>query len=864
MGTALAAGTTVLTPTAELAAILFDSTERSRRDAGIAVWPTPRIRDFSSWLREQHLRRQSTDPTALRVLNEIEERELWLAIVQGSKLAESVLEPAGAAAAAQRARRAMVEHGIPLAKLAAYSTEESNALLEWIGGFDRRCRELGCVSSDELLQTLAEPPEPVSWIESPAWRPMARRWLERHARGLVRPAQAPAAVACALFDAPDPDTELAAIADWARSGLQSDPGFRAWVCVPDLRARRAEALDAFDAALAPQRFCLPGTAGVAAYALAGGAPLADYPSVRIALETLNLARGIVPFERYSALLRAPEYQASSADASRSALLDVGLRTRAPSDLPLAAWLALSDRVARELAMEPVDALVRLRAVTQTLDRSHGTHPLSRWVPLWIAAFESGPWGYRHRWSSGEYQAAERLRELLSTLAFADRFFGALSRQAAERLLTTAARDTPFQPQTGIPPIWVSGELSDPWLKYDGLWVAGLSEDRWPARAEPNPLLPVALQRDYGVAGATVQSQLHSARDLQQRWRARAPSIVFSYANSDASRATMASPLLPAGLPALRSAAAEPQPHWLHGRRRAPALERVLDDCGPPFGESERTRGVESLRAQSRCAFRGFAHTRLRSDALALPTPGFSPLERGQLVHDALEGVWARLQDSAALEALGEAARAQLLDASIARAIEARCAVRDPGARWRTRERLRMRSLLDRWLDVERQREPFAVERLEQGRQPARHAGVEFACRIDRVDRLRDGARVLIDYKTGLSDADWRGPRPDNPQLPVYALQYAERLVAVAYGQVNAADSRFVAESERAGVFEPRQRRSKLEGFGSFGELLGVWSARIERLAAELAAGRAEVAPTLQACATCHLQGLCRISADTDD
>src|SRR5208282_1200231 len=140
----------------------------------------------------------------------------------------------------------------------------------WIGGFDRRCRELGCVSSDELLQTFAEPPEPVSWIESPAWRPMARRWLERHARGLVRPAQAPAAVACALFDAPDPDTELAAIADWARSGLQSDSGFRAWVCVPDLRARRAEALDAFDAALAPQRFCLPGTAGVAAYALAGG------------------------------------------------------------------------------------------------------------------------------------------------------------------------------------------------------------------------------------------------------------------------------------------------------------------------------------------------------------------------------------------------------------------------------------------------------------------------------------------------------------------------------------------------------------------------------------------------------------------
>ncbi|HLN47748.1 MAG TPA: PD-(D/E)XK nuclease family protein, partial [Magnetospirillaceae bacterium] len=810
--TALAAGTTVLTPTAELAAILFDSAERSQRDAGITVWRTPRIRDFSSWLREQHLRRQSTDPAALRVLNEIEERELWRAIVLDSKLAESFLEPAGAAIAARRARRAMVEHGIPLAKLAAYSTDESNALLDWIRGFDRRCRALGCVSSDELLQTFAEAPEPVSWVESPAWRPVARRWLERHARVLVRPAEAPAAVACAVFDAPDPDTELAAIADWARSGLQSNPSFRAWVCVPDLSARRAELLDAFDAALAPQRFSLPGTAGVAAYALAGGAPLADYASVRIALETLSLARGVVPFERFSAILRAPEYQASPGDASRSALLDIGLRARAPSDLPLAAWLALSDRVARELAMEPVDALVRLHAVVEALDRLHGAQALSLWVPLWIAAFESGPWGFRHRWSSGEYQAAERLRELLSTLASADRLFGALSRHAAERLLATAARDTPFQPQTGIPPIWVSGEHSDPWLRYDGLWVAGLSEDRWPARAEPNPLLPVALQRDYGLAGATVQSQLQLARDLQQRWRARAASIVFSYAKSEASRAAMASPLLPTDLPALRCTAAEPQPHWLHGLRRAPVLERMRDDCGPPFAQPERTRGVESLRAQSRCAFRGFAHTRLRSDVLALPTPGFSPLERGQLVHHALESIWARLRDSAALEALEAPASAQLLDSSIARAIEALCATRDPGARWRARERLRMRGLLDRWLAVERRREPFAVERLEQGRKHARHAGIEFACRIDRVDRLHDGARVLIDYKTGLSDADWRGPRPDNPQLPVYALLYAENLIAVAYGQVNAADSRFVAESERAGVFEPRQRRTKLEGF----------------------------------------------------
>src|SRR5208337_3044049 len=186
-----------------------------------------------------------------------------------------------------------------------------------------------------------------------------------------------------------------------------------------------------------------------------------------------------------------------------------------------------------------------------------------------------------------------------------------------------------------------------------------------------------------------------------------------------------------------------------------------------------------------------------------------------------------------------AARAQLLDSSVAAAVTLISAARDPGERWRLRELRRTRDLLDRWLDVERLREPFSVERLEQGRMLAHHAGIDFECRIDRVDRLRDGARVLIDYKTGSGSADWRGERPDNPQLPIYAQLFAQQLVAVAYGLLNAADIGFIVESERPAVFGPQQRRTKLEGLGSFEELLDVWSGRIERLAAEFAAGRAE-------------------------
>ena len=47
--------------------------------------------------------------------------------------------------------------------------------------------------------------------------------------------------------------------------------------------------------------------------------------------------------------------------------------------------------------------------------------------------------------------------------------------------------------------------------------------------------------------------------------------------------------------------------------------------------------------------------------------------------------------------------------------------RDPGPRWRARERERLQRPAELWLDVERKRALFAVEDLEQGAQVAQFA-----------------------------------------------------------------------------------------------------------------------------------------------
>jgi ATP-dependent helicase/nuclease subunit B len=863
---AVTAGLTVLTPNGELAATLIDAVEREHRRLGREIWATPRIRELSSWLRELSATRQLTNPNSPRCLNDVEERELWRAVIEDSELGRDFVDSAAGARAARRARRSVQEYAIPLRALESEDSAETQAFLQWNQDFERRCRSLGCVSADTLLSSTPPPSQTIAWIESPAWRPTARQWLMQHGRPLM-PRTMPtlsAAASSLRFEAASPDLELAAAAAWAARNLRSSDAFRAWVHVRDLNRRRAEVVDAFDAALMPERFALRDNRQAAPYAVAGGTPLADYAPVRAALSLLAASAGVIGFQQFSELLRRPEMHLSVQEAALAARLELALRNRAPSEADLATWLKLADDTARAADLNSPGAVQRLSAALDFLRAVRGKHAFSTWVPIWLAAIEAGPWILRSRWSSLEFQAAERFRELLSALAAADAVIGTHARESAQRVLQRAARDTAFQPQTGVPAIWISGQTLDPWLDYDGLWVTGCSDDRWPAPVVPVALLPIRLQREYGVVAASADLQMRAALDLQRRWQARATACVFSWADATEGVAAAPSPLLP-DAPMLNESAPPPQaqPHWHALLRDAPVLERFSDETAPPFSAAERTRGVATLRDQSRCAFRGFAASRLHTERMEMPVPGFNRRERGDLVHYSLEYIWSALRDSSALASIPPAARHDLLADAAWRAVEKVCRRRDPGRLWRERELLRLQTLLGRWLDVEAQRAPFRVEQIEENAETARFAGLDFHVRIDRVDSLADGARVLIDYKTTSASPDWRGERPDNPQLPIYALLRPEALVAVAYGRVNAANLEFVAETERRDVFKLGKAKSRLEGQPSFTALIDLWRTRVDKIAANFAAGRAEVAPTLKACASCDLQGLCRVPAALD-
>jgi probable DNA repair protein len=278
-------------------------------------------------------------------------------------------------------------------------------------------------------------------------------------------------------------------------------------------------------------------------------------------------------------------------------------------------------------------------------------------------------------------------------------------------------------------------------------------------------------------------------------------------------------------------------------RKSATLE---DRVAPPVAVKQVRGGTRVLADQAACPFRAFAHWRLNAQEMDQPADGLDAAERGNLIHKLMASLWSELKTSAALETdLGPA---------IERAADAAVKELQLEGRFAELERARLARIAREWLEVEKARPPFEVVAVERP-QNVEVAGMTFAGRIDRMDRAA-GGHVLIDYKTGgnPTPAKWRPPRPDEPQVPLYAVTAKEEIAAVAFAKLGAGRKRFMGFS-RDKNFLPDVDAAK-----NWPSLLAEWKREAESLGAGFAAGEARVDPKreLQTCRYCDLQTLCRV------
>jgi RecB family exonuclease len=172
------------------------------------------------------------------------------------------------------------------------------------------------------------------------------------------------------------------------------------------------------------------------------------------------------------------------------------------------------------------------------------------------------------------------------------------------------------------------------------------------------------------------------------------------------------------------------------------------------------------------------------------------------------------------------------------------------------ERERLAKLAREWLEVESRRAPFEVEHLEQQRELS-VAGLKLDSRIDRMDRLVEGGHVLIDYKTGnvMNVRQWDGPRPEDPQVPLYAVAAPEDLAAVSFARLRPGAMKFIGYSKAGGILpEVSPPRNQ------WAAVLAQWKKDAEALGKAFVSGDARVDPKeeLKTCRRCELHTLCRV------
>ena len=844
-----AARMVVLTPNQRLAHELAREFHEAQSAKGLIAWETPDVMPFRAFVERLYEDALYSDaaPRLPLLLTSVQEWEMWQTAIRASEWGGMLLSLSSTAEDCRRAWELAHEWDIAGALGTLPGNEDARAFAEWAKSYARRCDKDGNVDSSRLPDVVAPllgeaalaKPELLIAYGYDIVPPQVRNFFDacqRHGIAVHRCAAQPREGRVCRLAFASAREELEAVAHWARARLEAGAK-RVGVVVPELGQRRKEVARVFARVMDPGHN-LPGSGQKAPpFNISLGAPLADYALARTALGVLELATGEMPFEQASRLIRSPFVGGAAAEFSVRSLLDAMLRRKAPALVTLGKLVALIDGApALRRQLEALFALARECAGGERSPHDWGRH--------FSGFLEAAGFPGERSLDSGEFQTLAKFNEALAGLAKLERVAPRMSCTRALARLRHICADTLFQPETPDAPIQVLGVLESAGLEFDALWVSGLSDEAWPLPTRLNPFIPPALQRRAGIPEASAQATLARGRRITDGWFAAANEVVVSHPLMEKDRSLLASPLISSIPPGTPETA-------VHARYRdlifaARRIETLADGRALALTTKNPRGGTRILSDQAACPFRAFARHRLRAEGLEEPAAGPDARVRGQLLHTLMKELWGEVKGSDGLRADCGPAIERAADAAVAAA-----KLDQPFA---ALERKRLAKLAREWLEVERARPAFEVVATEE-KLKLTVAGLELNGRIDRMDRLAAGGHALIDYKTGRpTPNDWLGERPEDPQLPLYALNAKEDIAVVAFAKLKTGAMRYMGFSEGKEVIPG------VKSAVDWDALIASWRKELESLGSGFAAGDARVDPknVLKTCRYCDLQPLCRV------
>ncbi|MFA7480107.1 MAG: PD-(D/E)XK nuclease family protein [Vulcanimicrobiota bacterium] len=872
-------------PNERQALALWEADARDHQSRGERAWETLPVCSYSEFLRalhEEYWLAGSPSDEPLSLMNEWQERFLWIKVLTNSASGEGLLNLPAAARLAAEAWRLTNSYLLEreLRAVGAIWPEETLVFMGWAEAFQATCRERGwlpaCRLESELVKVITNDrlpptalPKSIRFLGFAEWTPAARSLLQAlESKGVeVVLADPPGASEqnWSVLPCAHQEDEIRSAGRWLREQLESNQKMelRVGLVLPDLASRRLEVHRLLTEVFQPSRLSDPRSDLPPICDFSMGLPLARFPLVADALELLNWSDKPRQLARWKILL-SPFLGAAEKEFDSRALLFAKLQSDGRYLVGVGRILQLAQAEEEKPYRSPA-LFQRLKAAQAEIEKAPHKQLPSAWAGHFSDLLESLGWPGERKLNSPEYQTVTRWKSTLAGLGSLDSLLGPVDRHSAYAALRRISDETIYQPKLSRGGLEVMGTLEAVGLQFDRLWVAGLDDTRWPSAARPNPYLPFTLQRAQRVAHSTPDRELEFARLITERLVRAASSGVMSYPLYSEEQACRPSPLL-RDLPRVDSTDLKllESPTLQQRLLASSLLETIADPGPPPVSEQEKTRGGTSLFThQSACPFRAYAYLRLDARPTETPEEGLNPRHRGTMLHAALEKLWSLVRTRQNWMQAEQNRHRQWLSESAEYAVEGMRRQRPDVLRGLMvkLEKERLLSLLAEWMELEMTRDEFEVVATEEKVELC-FAGLTLKATVDRVDRLADGSLAVLDYKTGSPQVgDWLGERPREPQLPLYSVSHPRPVETICFARIKPGNMEFRGLSSVDEALPGVQASEYAEdGLKTWEQRKAEWTARLEALAQEFHDGHAVVDPAEgpKTCRYCGLEGLCRV------
>ena len=793
----------------------------------------PQIFSYRSWL--EHFWKKNNPQRAVRLLSLLELRYILKEITEKNSInnSEAIIDEL------IKCYSLCKTYFIDISTLPDFYANPSSLLIKWISEFEKFKTENNCIDTTDLFSSVYKSlesniktgnyyaygfkqrtPEQNKLFEILECQSLNSRSLENNIQAL---------------SFIDQETELEAIAKWAKVVSLKNPNSQIGVVIPNLSQLqhlvKSTFDQEFDASLLETHH--------KPYNISLGISLCQYPLIQHLLSIVKIStqiiKGNIDLEMLMKTVTSPYIKGALIESNSRALLVNRI-------LGLGCEEATTQKVLKLMKDCPVLIQIVNALKSLKIDKKLALEDSLDSINLLLLT-----WGFTsdRSLSSSEYQLFEKYQNESLILNRLSNFYKKVSLFDAIKILNTHLNSVIFQPKSGAANIHILGALEAEGLYFDYAWVSSMTSNFIPGKIKMPLFIPQKTSIEYELPNSNFLLVTEDAKVTLKALNNLSPETTYSYAKLMQNREELPSPYIDFK-------------DYLEGsfiKTSSRELIYIDDYKAPKIKELTIKKGVKTLQNQMSCAFKGFA-ARLDIDDFEAPHIGLSRLQQGNLIHKILETFFNEIKSGASLLKLTELELDNLIEKHTESAT-----LSLPKSNFKLNEKIRLVKIIRQHIDLEKQRSDFEVIKTESTSEVDIN-GLKFSTRIDRMDRLANGDSLIIDYKTGkdVKVSQMTGDPIDQAQLPIYAV--TNSVDGVAFATINSNDCQFKAITKNKS--ELPLTKQAINRMPEWDKQINEWTSILNSASEQFQNGIASVLPVKNACDYCDYDLLCRVKKSSNN